>query len=130
MSKMTGKQKVIAEWLEKIGIDPNSARRVVIDIPCDGAVVVYIEAYGDSSIFEVEPPPELRTAIRVTQDETELIEPKWSEDEIEEAKRIIDSIKASGIILPAPKRKSNKESPIDESIENAIQWINKWEGIE
>ena len=74
MSKITGRNKAVADWLAKIGIDPISTRRVVIDIPCNGAVVIYIEAYGDSRMFEVEPLPELNTAIRVTSEETENTE--------------------------------------------------------
>ena len=130
MSKITGQNKAVTEWLQKIGIDTKLARRVIIDIPCNGPIEIYIESYGDSSIFEIEPPPELKTAIRVTAEEVKAVDQEWSEEEIEEVKRILDNAGISLIVLPVLKRKSSEGSPIDESTETAIQWINKWEGIE
>ncbi len=82
MAKITGRDKRVAEWLEKIGIDTKMTRRVVIDIPANGIIQIYLEQYGDSSIFEIEPPPELATAIRV--------EP--AKDSLEEALQIIKEI--------------------------------------
>lgn len=85
MAKIIGRDKRIADWLEKIGIDPKTARRVVIDISVDSPVYLYIERYGDSTMFEVEPPPELTTAIH-------LVPPQ---DDFEEAIKIIKGLKAS-----------------------------------
>jgi len=83
MSKITGRDKRVADWLEKIGIDPKMTRRVVIDIPCDGAVWVYIERFGDSQMFEIEPPPELAKGIKIVTPQADF----------EEAIRIIKGLK-------------------------------------
>ena len=112
MAKITGRDKRVADWLEKIGIDPKITRRVVIDIPSDGIVWVYIERYGDSQIFEVEPPPELTTAIH-------LVPPQ---EDFEEAIKIIKGLKASEQpIIPCPIDPPPHEPTPDEA-EKAIEY--------
>lgn len=58
--------KAFLSWLIKEGIVPAETRRVVIDASVDSAVVIYIEKYGTSAFISVKPPPELRTAVKVT----------------------------------------------------------------
>ena len=107
MSKITGRDKRVAEWLWKIGINPTDTRRVVIDIPCDGPVYMYIERFGNSRIFEVEPPPELTTAIR-------LVPPQ---DDFEEAIKIIKGLKVGEQpIISSDEGTDWKEEP--ETIQN------------
>ena len=96
MSKITGRDRRVADWLEKIGIDPKVTRRVVIDISVDSPVWVYIEQFGDSRMFEVEPPPELITAITVGQVGTDF----------EEAVRLINELneqQVKGAKEPTPE---------------------------
>jgi hypothetical protein len=47
------------DWIKKAGIVPELARRVVIDIPRNGPVLIYVELYGSAELLKVEPPPEL-----------------------------------------------------------------------
>lgn len=58
----------LRDWLIKIGVDPSTSRRVVIDIPHDGAVMIYVERFGDTRMLEIEPPSKLTTAIKITQE--------------------------------------------------------------
>ncbi len=121
MSKLTGRDKRVAEWLEKIGIDPKTTRRVVIDIPSNGAVWMYIERYGDSTMFEIEPPPELTTAIHVVP----------SQSNFEEAIKIIKGLKVSEQPIIPIKRLNKEQEPTPEWLAEfeARQQaaINKWE---
>jgi hypothetical protein len=39
--------------LVEAGIVPKNARRVVIDLPVDGRMVLYVECYGDERILEL-----------------------------------------------------------------------------
>ena len=130
MAKITGRDKRVAEWLEKIGIDPKNTRRVVIDIPCDGPIWIYIEQFGDSAMFEVEPPPELTTAIKVVPSQTNF----------EEAIKIIKGLKSSEQqIIPsdweAIRNYSGQNLKIsDESIKNLTseqeptpEWLAEFE---
>ena len=115
MSKVTGRDKRVADWLETIGIDPKVTRRVVIDIPCNGAVVMYVERFGDSSMFEVEPPPDLITAIIVGQVGTDF----------EEAVRLINELKSDeqqvkGAKEPTPEWLAEYQAKQQEA-------IGKWE---
>jgi hypothetical protein len=57
--KILGKDKKIAAWLESLGIEAKATRRVIIDIPYDGAVPIYLEQYADESMFEIGPPDDL-----------------------------------------------------------------------
>ncbi len=116
MTKISGRDKRVADWLEKIGIDPKMTRRVIIDIPCDGAVWVYIEQFGDSRIFEVEPPPELTTAIRV--------EPP--QDDFEEAIKIAKGLK----LYPDDAIKVEDDPPIYKLEKNdkpTPEWLAEFE---
>ena len=101
MTKITGRDKRVADWLEKIGIVPNMTSRVVIDIPANGAVRVYIEQFGDSSMFEVEPPPELTTAIKIKQEESD----------IEEAVQLLKDLNTRN---PVPSKVKGADEPTPE----------------
>ena len=63
--------KELWDWLRLIGIDTATTRRVVIDIPSNGAVTIYIEKFGTRAMLSVEPPPELGTAIKIDADEVD-----------------------------------------------------------
>ena len=129
MAKITGRDKRVANWLEKIGIDPKTARRVVVDISADSAVYIYIERYGDSKMFEVEPPPELTTAIK-------LVPPQ---DDFEEAMKIIKGLKVNDqTIIPQKQgddppvlklKREDKPTPewLEEFGAKQRESIKKWE---
>lgn len=59
MTRVTGRSKKVTEWLEVMGVDVKNTRRVIIDIPYDGAVIVYLEQLGNLAMFEISPPPDL-----------------------------------------------------------------------
>ena len=124
MSKITGRDKRVADWLEKIGIDPKMTRRVVIDIPANGAVWVYIERFGDSSIFEVEPPPELTTAIRV-ESHPEPVEGPPQAD-FEEALKIIKGLKVSEQQV-IPVTKGRDPVGVKGAEEPPPEWLEEFE---
>jgi hypothetical protein len=46
----------IADWLKRAGIKVPCLSHVIIDIPVDGAVRVYIDSYGEERLFQVKPP--------------------------------------------------------------------------
>ena len=127
MAKITGRDKRVAEWLEKIGIDPKMTRRVVIDISANSAVYIYIEQYGDSRIFEIEPPPELTTAIH-------LVPPQ---PDFKEVNKTINGLRVNGQpIIPSdgirPIHNLKKEEEpttkwIDEFVAKQQSAIKKWE---
>ena len=118
MSKITGRDRRVADWLEKIGIDPKATRRVVIDISVDSPIWVYIEQFGDSRMFEVEPPPELTTAIRVQSPQADF----------EEAIKLIKGLKVSEQpILPIPPGFSdNVLEPTDYDPDKLKEYIKQW----
>ena len=49
-------------WVEKLGIDTKTARRVVIDANVGHPLMVYVEMYGESAAFGASPPPVLLEA--------------------------------------------------------------------
>lgn len=49
-------------WLERAGLDLSMAQRVVIDIPCDDAVRIYIQQVATERLLEGNPPAELALA--------------------------------------------------------------------
>ena len=51
MAKISGRNKGLADWLAKLGVDINTTRRVVIDIPTDGVVVIYTERYSTTDMI-------------------------------------------------------------------------------
>lgn len=67
--KIHGRNKDVAEFIRKLGFDPDLTRRVIVDLNVDAAVRVYIEGYGDAAAFRIEPPTALKEAeiIRVSE---------------------------------------------------------------
>ncbi len=59
--------KAFLEWLKSFEIVPGNTYRVVIEASYDSLVIIYAEMYGTKAMIEVEPPPELTMAIKVTQ---------------------------------------------------------------
>lgn len=45
----------ISEFIRRLGFDPSLTRRVIVDIPADDVVKVYVEAYGDVDAFKIDP---------------------------------------------------------------------------
>jgi hypothetical protein len=52
MNKVAASRELGRKLIEA-GIVPKDTRRVVIDIPCDGAVVLYVECLGDQRLLEL-----------------------------------------------------------------------------
>lgn len=51
-----GMDKIVRQWVEDSGIAAGNWTRVIIDIPVDDVVKVYIEQYGEAGMFKIEPP--------------------------------------------------------------------------
>lgn len=46
-------QKLLTEICEKLGLDKHPIHRIVIDIPANDVVMVYIERYGTAALLDV-----------------------------------------------------------------------------
>ena len=62
MAHIIGRYKPLMDWLRLLGVQPEHASRVIIDIPCNGLVTVYVTGAADSAAFDVQPPPEILEA--------------------------------------------------------------------
>ena len=52
MSIIDGKS--LGRMLLDAGIIPPDCRRVIIDVPCEGVVVMYIEQFGDDRLLDID----------------------------------------------------------------------------
>lgn len=52
-----GHHETLVEFIRKLGLDPDLTRRVIVDIPCDNVVKVYVEGYADKAAFQIDPSP-------------------------------------------------------------------------
>ena len=43
----------IGSKLSEAGLIPDNVRRIIIDIPCDGCVVIYYECFGDKKQIDL-----------------------------------------------------------------------------
>jgi hypothetical protein len=57
-----GRGPEISEFIRRLGLDPTLTKRVIVDIPCDDVVKVYVEGFGDCHAFEIEPPGPMQEA--------------------------------------------------------------------
>lgn len=48
--------KFMHALIERLGLDKQKVRRLVIDCPCDGPILIYVELYGTTEVLDIEPP--------------------------------------------------------------------------
>ena len=60
MAKATGNDMI--KWISSMGLVPENTRRIVIDVPVNGAVIIYAELYGTTKMINIVPPAELEAA--------------------------------------------------------------------
>ncbi len=58
---MASTKKILAfKWMdqlcEKLGLEPKNVNRIIIDIPSDGLVTVYVKQFGTEALLDIEPP--------------------------------------------------------------------------
>jgi hypothetical protein len=46
----------VVDWLKQAGIELPMLTGVIIDIPLEGAVTIYLTGYADEKMFQVQPP--------------------------------------------------------------------------
>lgn len=63
----------VTEWV-KAGLIPAMTRRIIIDIPFDGCVTMYVEALTDTRMFDIDLTQILRRAQVVTVKDAEKTE--------------------------------------------------------
>lgn len=52
MAAIPGFMPIARKICESLGLEPTECKRIIVDIPCDGLVKVYVEKYMDGTYID------------------------------------------------------------------------------